>query len=120
MFKWLREKLTGAQLRSPWSVTISGDAIVTNDRQGTEHRLSLVDLKRVVVATDGSGPWDDDVVFLLYSDGPEPVGLFPLEAGGCQDFVGWLSSLVGYRDREMAKAMSSTEVASFTVFTAAT
>jgi hypothetical protein len=94
-----------------------GDVIVTNDGQGTERKLPLIDLKRVVVATDDSGPWGDDVVFLLYSDSDEPVGIFPLEAAGCQAFVGWLSTLVGYNDREMAKAMASTDVARFTVFT---
>jgi hypothetical protein len=72
----------------------------------------------VVVATDDSGPWGADVVFLLYSDDPEPVGLFPLEAAGRGDFVKWLSGLPGYRDRALAKAMGSTKVATFNVFEA--
>jgi hypothetical protein len=70
----------------------------------------------VVVATDDSGPWGDDVVYLLYSDAAEPIGTFPLEAEGCQDFVEWLSGQPGYRDRELAKAMGSTSVARFVVF----
>ncbi|MBO9526882.1 MAG: hypothetical protein J7517_12230 [Sphingobium yanoikuyae] len=118
MFNWLRDKLKCIRPVSSWMVTISGEAIVTTDGQGTERQLPIVDLKRVVVATDDSGPWGDDVVFLLYSDGSEPVGIFPLEADGCQDFVDWLSTLDGYKDREMAKAMSSTEVARFAVFSA--
>jgi hypothetical protein len=68
------------------------------------------------VATDDSGPWNYDVVFLFYADDAEPIGIFPLEAKGCQDFVAWLSKQPGYRDRELAKAMASTSVARFLVY----
>ena len=99
-------------------VTISGEAIVTTDGQGTERQLPIVDLKRVVVATDDSGPWGEDVVFLLYSEAAEPTGIFPLEANGAQDFIAWSKSLPGYHDRELAKAMSSTTVARFVIYEA--
>jgi hypothetical protein len=83
---------------------------------GTSRELPVADLRSVVVATDDSGPRDYDVVYLLFSNDSVPAGIFPLEAKGCQDFVGWLSAQPGYRDRELAKAMSCTQVARLTVF----
>lgn len=76
----------------------------------------MVELQSVVVATDGSGPWGDDFVFLLYSADPDPVGVFPLEANGRADFVDWLSGQPGYSDEEMRKASGSTRAARFTVY----
>lgn len=118
MFGWLRKKLWNVAPRCPWNVTIANDMIVICDGQGFERKLSVSDVRRVIVATDDSGPWGDDVVFLVYSDDQEPVGIFPLEAEGCQAFVAWLSKLPGYRDRELAGAMGSTSVARFEIFSA--
>jgi hypothetical protein len=116
MFGWLAKWLSKAGSPSPWAVAILDDVILTSDGQGVERRLPAADLRTVVVATDDSGPWDADVVFLLYAGGPEPVGVFPLEAVGTQDFIAWLMERPGYRDRELVKAMGSTEVARFVVY----
>jgi hypothetical protein len=118
MLGWLRKRLRNRSPLTRWSVRFVDGDIVTNDGQGTERKLSLSDLRRVVVATDDSGPWSADVVFLLYSDGSDPVGMFPLEADGRDEFVGWLSAQPRYQDRELAKAMGSTQVARFEVLAA--
>lgn len=97
-------------------MAVLDDVITTTDGQGAERRLDVADLRRVVVPTDDSGPWGHDVVFLLYAEEPDPASLFPLQAAGSDDFVGWMSRLRGYRDRELASAMSSTKVARFLVF----
>jgi hypothetical protein len=101
---------------SLWTVAIHDDVILIGDGQGAKRRLPMLDLRTVVVATDGSGPWGTDVVFLLYADGPEPVGVFPLDAVGTHDFIAWLTERPGYRDRELVEAMGSTEVARFVVY----
>ncbi len=88
---------------------------MTSDGQGAERKLPLRDLRRVVVATDDSVPWGADVVFLLYSNDPDPAAIFPLEATGRDGFVEWLSAQPGYQDRELAKAMGWTRVARFEV-----
>ena len=116
MLGWLLSKLKPRERHSPWSVAVKNGAIRTSDGQGTARELPVEQLRSVVVATDDSGPWGDDVVFLLYADAAEPVGLFPLEARGCQEFVAWMSCQAGYRDRELAKAMACTSVARFVVF----
>ncbi|PHY17536.1 hypothetical protein [Caulobacter sp. BP25] len=117
VFGWL--KAWAAKGRPPhWTVAVVGDLIAIDDGQGTEVAVPVSDLRRVVVATDDSGPWDADVVFLLYSEVVEPTGIFPLEAQGMQDFVAWLKALPGFHDRELAKAMSSTNVARFVVYEA--
>lgn len=115
MFQWLKRILFHRHTGSPWSVAVLDGTIVTSDGQGTERRLPVEELQRVVVATDNSGPWGDDVVFLIYAEDDVLAGLFPLEATGCQDFIAWLSNQPGYRDMELAKAMSSVDVARFTV-----
>ena len=116
MLSWLLKKLRTPEPQSPWTVAIDDGLIRTSDGQGTSRELPVAQLSSVVVATDDSGPWGDDVVFLLYADVPDPVGLFPLEAKGCQDFIGWMSGRPGYRDRELAKAMGSTSAARFLVY----
>ena len=102
-----------------WTVAVVGDVILTRDGLGAERRLPARDLRTVVVATDESGPQGVDVAFLLYAAGREPVGVFPLEAAGTQDFLAWMAKRPGYRDRELVKAMGSTEVARFVVYDSA-
>ena len=87
MFDWLRKKLRSASPLSSWHVGLVESDIMTGDGQGAERKLSVRDLRRVVVATDDSGPWGADVVFLLYADQEEPAGIFPLEAAGRDKFV---------------------------------
>ena len=114
MFSWLRKWLHGPT-PAPWRVQITDQGVAISDGQGTEKTVPIDAIRRVIVATDDSGPWGADVVFLIFASGAEPVGLFPLEAQGCDDFVGWLANRPGYRDRELAAAMSSTRCAEFVV-----
>jgi hypothetical protein len=116
MLGWFRDWfLRPSSPLDRWSVSICEQNIVIRDGMGTQCLLRLSDLRRVVVATDDSGPWGADVVYLLYSDHAEPVGLFPLEAVGCDAFVAWMSEQPGFDGREMTKAMASTRVARFPV-----
>lgn len=115
MFEWLRKKLLNHSPLSKWSVRFRDGVIVTSDGGGGERMLPLCELRRVVVATDDSGPWGADVVFLLYSTEADPVGIFPLEADGRDNFVKWMGTQPGFKDRELAKAMGSTRVARFDV-----
>ena len=115
MLAWLRRKLSPPPPLARWSVRFTDGDIVTSDGGGDERTLPLRDLRRVVIATDDSGPWGADVVFLLYSGAPDAVGLFPLEAAGRDDFVQWMCAQPGFRDRELARAMASTRVARFEV-----
>lgn len=118
MLGWLRKRFESASPLSRWSVNLNDGEILTSDGEGTHRNLPIHDLQKVVVATDDSGPWGADVMFLLYSNDTEPIGLFPLEAAGCNSFVKWLIRLPGYHDRELAKAMGSTKVAKFNIFEA--
>lgn len=115
IFSWLRKKLLTPSPLSRWTVRLLNGDSVTSDGRGEERTLPLRQLRRVVVATDDSGLWGADVVFLLYSNAPDPVGIFPLEADGRGDFVKWLAAQPGFKDRELAKAMSSTRVARFDI-----
>ena len=101
-----------------WGVAFDGDCIVTSDGLGATHKLPTAELRKVVVATDDSGPWGADVLYFLFTRDREPAAVFPLEAQGCQNFVKWLGTLPGYDDLELARAMGSTSVAQFVVFQA--
>ena len=116
----LRDKLRdwNSSPLARWRVRFEEGHIVTSDGSEAKHRLPIRDLRRVVVQTDNSGPWGADVLYFLFADAPDPAGVFPIEAQGCQEFVGWLSTMPGYRDRELARAMASTDVASFIVYEA--
>ncbi len=116
MLGWLKTWLSHADPPSPWRVEIVDGAILTTDGRSPPRRLALADLRQVVVATDDSGPWGDDVVFLLHDASTDPVGVFPLEAQGAQAFAAWLETLPGYSDGEMVEAMRSTRVARFVVY----
>lgn len=118
MIERFRKWLSRPSALERWSVHIESDHIVTADGHGEMRCLAIADLTKVVVATDDSGPWGPDVVYLLYGVGPDPVGMFPLEATGCQTFVTWLSQRAGYNDRKHRRAMGSTQVARFTIFDA--
>lgn len=50
--------------------------------------------------------------------GQSQKGCSLLKLKGCKTFVGWLSTLPGYNDRELARAMGCTKVARFIVFKA--
>jgi hypothetical protein len=118
VFEWLRKRLSPPSPLERWTVEVKNGALVTTDGERSGRALPIRDLRKVVVATDDSGPWGADVVFLLYADSPEAAAAFPLEAQGCGEFVAWLSSLPGYRDCELARAMASTDVAEFLVYEA--
>ena len=116
MLCWLSHIWASRGSRCPWSVEVLGGIIRTSDGQGTTRELPVEYLRAVEVATDDSGPWGDDFVFLLYENGDDPVGLFPLEATGRAEFVEWLSSQPGYNDAELSNASASTRVARFKVY----
>lgn len=116
MWAWLRRLVQPRP--SLWTVHVTDSAIITADGLGTVRELPLKDFRAVVVATDDSGPWGDDVMYLLFGKGPEVHSLFPLEAQGCQAFVDWLSGRPGYDDRALARAMASTAVARFVIWSA--
>ncbi|WP_200865120.1 MULTISPECIES: hypothetical protein [Brevundimonas] len=101
-----------------WSVTVSGPDIITTDGTGERRVIAISNLSSIVVATDDSGPWGDDVVFILYGSDGQPLSIFPSDARGNEEFVDWMATTPGYRDRELARSMASTEVARFTVWTA--
>jgi hypothetical protein len=117
---WLRDKLRALNTSplTKWSVRFEGHEIAMSDGLETTHRFPVRELRRVVVQTDDSGPWGADVLYFLFTEQPQPAGVFPIEAQGCQEFVQWLSGLPGYRDRELARAMASTDVARFVVYEA--
>lgn len=102
----------------PWSVVVSRTNIITTDGTGERRVVAISDLSSIVVATDDSGPWGDDVVFILYGSGGQPLSIFPSDARGSEEFVAWMATTPGYRDREFARSMASTQEARFIVWTA--
>ncbi len=108
MFDWLPKKFTNKSSLAQWSVSFEDGEIVTSDGVGDGRKMKLCDLTRVVVAIGDGYFWDADVFFVLYSREPTAACLFPMEAKGRDNFVAWMSTQPGYKDRELARAICST------------
>ena len=115
MFDWFRNKFTDKSPLAQWSVSFEDGEIVTIDGLGGSRAMKLCDLTRVVVAIGDGYLWNMDVFFVLYSGEPTAACIFPMEAKGRDDFVAWMSTQPGYKDRELARAMGSTKAARFEV-----
>lgn len=116
MFAWLRSRLWPSSPLAQWSVALENGQIITGDGNDDFRALPADELRKVEVATDDSGPWGADVVFLLFASKDEPAGVFPLEASGRDEFLAWLETKPGYQGNELRKAMGSTSVARFVIF----
>ncbi|MEM9287993.1 MAG: hypothetical protein AAGA36_06625 [Pseudomonadota bacterium] len=99
-----------------WTVTLTDDTIGSSDFEGTSQSISKDDLHKVVIVTDSSGPWGEDLIWLGYDIKGELAFGFPLGAKNEQDFIRYLTTLPGYDDKALVNAMSSTSEAYFIIW----
>lgn len=113
---WLKRLFSGASPRPNWAVEVTEHEIRVTDHVGQGGSISKLDLTRVVIATDDSGPLGDDVVWLLYDADDQLACLFPIDADGQKDAVAYLMALPGFDEATMIDAMGSTRVERFLVW----
>jgi hypothetical protein len=104
MFDWLRARFRKRrQALSPeaaWRVDIDGASLTVTWPEGSQETVDLNALRRVLVVTNDSGPWGQDVWFVI-EDGHDAACSFPLGATGQQEALERLHKLPGFQLRGM-------------------
>ena len=118
MFKWLKERISNKPLYPEclWVVELLEEGIRGADQTGKAMTVPFDGLKMVAIATDGSGPWGDDVWWLMYGADGALACAFPQGATGEQAVLDYLFALPGFNDSEASRAMGSTSEATFIVW----
>lgn len=102
----------GRRPRSDGSEVCFGDAELTFRRaDGTEQTVRWADLRTVSVETTSTGPFEEDVYFVLLTEAGGCV--VPNGAAGVPAMVARLQKLPGFDHAALIRAMSCTEDRSF-------
>jgi hypothetical protein len=96
---------------SDYFVSLAQNAIEVRVPDGHTERVSLDDLREVVVETNDSGPWGADVWWHLIGSASRTS--YPQGATGEPIVLDALQKLPGFDDRELIRAMRSTSNATF-------
>ena len=116
-FRRLLDKLPSPSSSCPWSVEVTQTDLVVSDGEGSGGSIPLAEIEKVEIATDSSGPWGYDVVYLIFGDDhDQPRVVYVMEAQGADAMLEWLEGQKGYRDEEVIRAMGSTTEARFIVY----
>lgn len=92
---------------------LAGDEIRFEDGSGGSNSLNYTDLAAVVIETNDSGPWLDDVIWHLLGR-KEGHGLsIPQSVEGFSDLLARLQALPDFDNREVAAAMGSVSLNAF-------
>lgn len=87
-------------------VTVSDDAVEVKARGQRRQRIEWAHLSEVAVRTTPGGPWREDVFFLLSDDRGGGVVVPQTESS---ELLERLQRLPGFDNRELVRAMGSTE-----------
>jgi hypothetical protein len=124
MLNWLRSLIeaTGrsggpGKQKPAYSVAFDDAVICVRDPNGTQQQICWDDLHSVVILTNDTGPFSDDVHWVLAArDGGSKL-ILPIGSTGEQELLRELQRrLPGFGNNAVVRAMSSTENASFDVW----
>lgn len=113
MFGWLKRFRRERAPTSEWAATIHAETITIHDIKGDVRSIAKDDISSVIIETNDSGPWCDDVWWILFGLDNALAGAFPQGIDGEKDVVNYLMTLPGFDEAEMIKAMGSTANAVF-------
>lgn len=113
MFGWLKKRRAGLQPEAKWVVQIDPARIRVTDPEGRATTLAKVDLSRVAIETNDSGPWGTDLWWLLFGTGDQLTCTFPGGATGEAAVLDYLTALSEFDHAQMVQAMGSTANAVF-------
>lgn len=116
MLGWFKKKPARLEPESKWVIATSEDTFQVTDHAGNTRVLSKSDLSGVAIETNDTGPWGEDVWWLLFGASDQPACAFPQGATGEAALIDYLSGLPAFDHGEMIKAMSSTGNAVFPVW----
>lgn len=99
-----------------WSVEADDERIAVIDPAGTFAAIRQSDLSRIIIETNDSGPFAEDVWWLLLGADERVAVRFPQSAEGEHDAVETLLKLPGFDYEMMIAAMGSTDHGFFPVW----
>ncbi|MFL0804256.1 MAG: hypothetical protein K6L81_11100 [Agarilytica sp.] len=105
--KWIKRIVGEKNIKKLVSAGYNESAVFTNYSDGTINNLEWVNLDKVKVVTNDSGPCGDDVWFVLLSKTKQIE--FPLGLDGCDSTLKRLKELPGFQ----LQGMNSTSNAEF-------
>ena len=110
MFGWLRGIL-GREKPPPHRVTLSDDLIQFEN--GAVASMAISDLAAIVIETNDSGPWGDDVIWHFLGRAEGSCLSIPQNAEGFSPLLERMQRLPGFENKEVIAAMGSTALNSF-------
>ena len=111
MFGWLRRVL-GREKPLPPRVMLSDD-LIQFEYGAAPERLAFGDLAAVVIETNDSGLWGDDVIWHLLGRAEGSCLSIPQTAEGFSPLLERLQRLPGFDNKEVIAAMGSTALNAF-------
>lgn len=99
-----------------WSVEADNERIAAVDPSGKLSWVKLGDLTRIFIETNDSGPFAEDVWWLLLGADGKVTVRFPQSAEGESDVVEALLKLPGFDYDRMIEAMGTTDHGFFPVW----
>ena len=114
LFHWLKKRLSA---NGPCTVSFDDDSITCRRSGGLVESVKWSDLRAVVIKTTDTGPWVDDVFWVLA--GRAGGCVVPSESRGMDQLLGRLQRLPGFDNEAVMDAMQSTENRDFLCWTKA-
>jgi hypothetical protein len=111
MFGWLREVL-GREKPPPARVMLSDDLIQFENGAAPAH-LALGELAAIVIETNDSGPWGDDVIWHLLGRAEGSCLSIPQTADNFPTLLERLQALPDFDNRQVIAAMGSATLNAF-------
>jgi len=112
MFRWLRALVAGGVAPVP-RLSLAGGEIRFEDGLGKSDRVNCADLAAVVIETNDSGPWLDDVIWHLLGRNEGHCLSIPQSVEGFSELLTRLQALPGFDNREVVAAMGSASLNAF-------
>jgi hypothetical protein len=88
-------------------VRIENNEIINERPEGKRERVSLSELKAVIIETNDTGPWGTDILWILVGTGQTGC-VFPGGATGEKDILEAVQKLPGFDNEAFIQAMTST------------
>lgn len=113
-FKKLNHKEKELSPESNWKVEMIGTTLSTFDCEGTQNSLEFDLIELITIRTNDSGPLGTDLWWFF--EGDNKTLAIPNGATGEAKTIEYLHKVLRFNNRELGKAMSSTDNKEFVVW----
>ena len=95
---------TKQRLKTEYIVEITDGALTVTDPKDDTHSIGLDKITSIITQTNDSGPWGEDVWFIITGEDADEICVYPLGATNEEAALAYFSSLPGFE----LKGMDST------------